>query len=76
MMKAYKAFTGRAKEPGELKKELSDSIRLLSEMLSANQRTAAEAQSSQLRLLETRINTFESVNEQKLDAMRTRSQSA
>lgn len=58
------------KSRGELKKELSDSIRLLSEMLSANQRTAAEAQSSQLKLLETRMNTFESVNEQKLDAMR------
>jgi len=55
---------------GELKKELSDSIRLLSEMLSANQRTAAEAQSAQLKMLETRFSTFETVNEQKLDAMR------
>ncbi|MGI6193159.1 MAG: DNA recombination protein RmuC [Christensenellales bacterium] len=58
------------KSRGELKKELSDSIRLLSEMLSSNQRTAAEAQSTQLKLLENRFSTFESVNEQKLDAMR------
>ncbi|MGI6150957.1 MAG: DNA recombination protein RmuC [Christensenellales bacterium] len=58
------------KSRGELKKELSDSIRLLSEMISANQRTAAEAQANQLKLLENRFSTFETVNEQKLDAMR------
>lgn len=58
------------KSRSELKKELSDSIRLLSEMLSANQRTAADAQSAQLKMLENRFSTFETVNEQKLDAMR------
>jgi len=58
------------KSRGELKKEMADSIRLMSEMLSANQKTAADAQSAQLKILETRLSNFESVNEQKLDAMR------
>ncbi len=55
---------------GELKKEIYDYIRLLSDMLSSNQRTAADAQHAQLKQLETRLSTFESINEQKLDAMR------